>query len=57
LEYLLFGKGTDLFLAHLITAPPDFDQVLGVKVTGHQFTADELANGVHVVFPKTITPA
>src|SRR2546427_592718 len=24
LEYLLFGKGTELFLAHVITKPPDF---------------------------------
>src|SRR5258706_11976854 len=35
LEYLLFGKGGELFLAHLIVAPPDFDQVLSVEVTGH----------------------
>src|SRR5205823_2964123 len=31
LEYLLFGKGAELFLAHFITRPPDFDQVLSVK--------------------------
>src|SRR5262245_5205461 len=35
LEYLLFGNGQELFLAHVITAPPDFDQILAVKVTGH----------------------
>ena len=28
LEYLLFGKANELFLAHSITKPPDFDQVL-----------------------------
>jgi hypothetical protein len=38
LEYLLFGKGGKFFLAHLIVAPPDFDQLLSVKVTRHQFT-------------------
>jgi hypothetical protein len=53
LEYLLFGNGQELFLAHLITAPPDFDQILAVKVTDHEFTNDELAKGVLVVFPET----
>ncbi len=31
-SYLFFGRGSDLFLAHLITATPDFDQVLSVSV-------------------------
>src|SRR5262245_30824800 len=57
LEYLLFGKGQELFMAHLITAPPDFDQILAVKVTGHQFTNEELAKGVPVVFPGTTNAA
>ena len=51
LEYLLFGKGQELFLAHRIAAPPDFDQVLSVKLAGHPFTDDELAKGVVVAFP------
>lgn len=51
LEYLLFGKGQELFLAHQIAAPPDFDQVLSVKLDGHPFTDDELAKGVIVAFP------
>jgi hypothetical protein len=53
LEYLLFGKGQELFLAHLITAPPDFDQMLAVKITDHAFTDEELARGVPVGFPGT----
>ena len=58
LEYLLFGKGGELFLAHLIVTPPDFDQVLSVKVKGHEFTAEELAKGVVVAFAGTTnTPA
>ena len=57
LEYLLFGKGQELFLAHLITAPPDFDQILAVKVTDHAFTNEELAKGVPVVFPGTTNAA
>jgi hypothetical protein len=53
LEYLLFGNGQELFLAHVITAPPDFDQVLAVKVTDHAFTNEELSQGVRLVFPGT----
>ena len=51
LEYLLFGKGQELFLAHVITQPPDFDQVLSVRVGNHQFTDEDLLQGVRVVFP------
>src|SRR3954471_4552436 len=58
LEYLLFGKGGALFLAHLIVAPPDFDQLLAVKVTGHEFSDEELAKGVQIAFAGTAnTPA
>jgi hypothetical protein len=53
LEYLLFGKGQELFLAHLITSPPDFDQMLAVKVTGHTLTDEDLAKGIAVAFPGT----
>lgn len=58
LEYLLFGKGTDLFLAHLITRKGDFDQVLSVTVKGHAFRDDELRHGVRVRFagkPNTVS--
>jgi len=55
LEYLLFGKARELFLSHVITRPPpgmrDFDQVLGVQVEDHQFTEDELRQGLLVTFP------
>jgi hypothetical protein len=51
LEYLLFGKEQELFLAHMITRPPDFDQVLSVQVGNHQFTDEDLLHGVRVVFP------
>jgi hypothetical protein len=57
LEYLLFGTGQELFLAHQIAAPPDFDQILAVKVTGHPFTDEELAQGMTVVFPGTTNAA
>ncbi len=58
LSYLLFGKGDELFLAHSITRPPDFDQILAVRVDGHAFTEAELAHGISVVFPnRRDTPA
>jgi hypothetical protein len=53
LEYLLFGKGDELFLAHLIARPPDFDQVVSARVKGHQFRDDELSRGVRIQLPRT----
>jgi len=35
----------------LITKPPDFDQILSVRVVGHEFTDEELRHGVPVVLP------
>jgi hypothetical protein len=51
LEYFFFGKVGELFLAHVITRPPGFDQILGVQVEDHQFTDDELRRGLLVTFP------
>jgi len=57
LEYILFGKGSETFMAHLIAQPPDFDQIISVKVIGPMFTPDELSKGMNVSFPKiTNTP-
>lgn len=30
-HYLLFGRGDDVLMAHLLSAPPDFDQILAVS--------------------------
>jgi hypothetical protein len=56
LEYILFGKGGELFLAHFIARPPDFDQVLSVSAPGRRFTDEELGRGLRVTFdrPNTI---
>jgi hypothetical protein len=56
LEYILFGKGRELFLAHFVTRPPDFDQVLSVSAAGRTFTDEELGRGMRVTFerPNTI---
>jgi hypothetical protein len=51
LEYLVFGKGAELFLAHLVTSPPDFDHVLSATSLGHKFTDVELSQGTHLRFP------
>lgn len=50
LEYILFGTGTELYLAHAIFGPPDFDHVLSIKLAGHQLTDADLGKGVRVVF-------
>ena len=47
LEYILFGKEPEFFLAHVIAGPPDFDQVLSVRIDNPP-TADEFARGVRV---------
>ena len=52
LDYIVFGNGNELFAAHLITAPPDFDQILPVKITGRTFTAEELNHGVRLSIPE-----
>jgi len=50
LEYLLFGKGSELFLAHVITKPNDFDQIVSIKIMGQTFKNEDLAKGVRIEF-------
>jgi len=50
LTYVLFGSEHELFLAHLISKPPDFDQILSVKAIGHQISPGELDRGIKVIF-------
>lgn len=52
LAYVLFGKGTELWLAHVITKPPDFDQILSATVGGHTFTDQELSAGIPITVPS-----
>ncbi|MGH9838089.1 MAG: hypothetical protein ACREEM_04820 [Blastocatellia bacterium] len=49
LEYLLFGKGTELLLAHRIVKPPEFDQLLSVAIADRKFTDEQLSRGLRVV--------
>jgi hypothetical protein len=52
LEYILFGQGENLFLAHRIVVPPSFDQVLPVEIEGHTFADEALRSGIIVVLPE-----
>jgi hypothetical protein len=47
LQYIVFGRGKDIFLAHLITRPPDFDQLIRVTVTP-AFSDVDLSRGLTV---------
>jgi hypothetical protein len=51
LQDLFFGKGPELFAAHVMTRSPDVDQVVSVQVVGHTFTDEERDQGVQVIFP------
>jgi hypothetical protein len=58
LEYLLFGRGPELFLAHSIVKPPDFDQILSVNVSGLTLTDNELGIAIRIAIPlKKNSPA
>ena len=57
LQYILFGKAPETLMAHFIAQPPDFDQMLSVKLPGKAFSDDELAKGVIVSFPARANTA
>ena len=57
LQYILFGKGPETFMAHFIAGPPDFDQIISVKLNGQQFTDEQLAGGVKVNIPGRLNTA
>jgi hypothetical protein len=52
LRYLCFGARDAAFLAHLITAPPDFDQILNVEISSLTGVPDEdLRAGLIITVP------
>jgi hypothetical protein len=51
LSYKLFGRGDELFLAHVLSQPPDFDQIVSVLLVGLHPDEDELKRRIDVVFP------
>lgn len=52
LEYVLFGAGDELFLAHRVTAPPDFDQLLPVTLEIGAFSDEQLQAGIVLAIPE-----
>lgn len=57
LHELLFGTGEECFLAHFISRPPDFDQVVSARVTGEAVSDDELRKGPTLFFPRRANDA
>ena len=51
LEYLVFGRGPERFLAHAISAPPDFDHVVKLSALSPDLTDRDLAQDVRVAIP------
>jgi hypothetical protein len=51
LRYLLFGRGRELYLAHLIGKAPDFDQIAPVTFLSHGFSEETLRRGVCLAIP------
>jgi hypothetical protein len=50
LEYILFGHPEEMFLAHYISHPDNFDQIISVK-TDRTFSAGELQKGIRLNIP------
>ena len=48
LTYVMFGGDREQFLAHFISKPPDFDQLLAVSATGDLPKPEEQQRGVTV---------
>lgn len=51
LSYLLFGRDDEYYLAHFITAAPDFDQIVPVSLGSHDFSEEALNRGVRLAVP------
>lgn len=51
LGYFLFGAADELYLAHVISRPPDFDQIIAVELEGVELGDDELRGALRVAVP------
>jgi hypothetical protein len=56
LTYHLLGNDKEFFLAHVVGAPPDFDQILSVTIEDPP-AAEDLDRGVRVVFLDRVNSA
>ena len=57
LQYILFGSGNDLYLAHVISGAPDFDQIVAVSLGDDDLTAGSHPNGTIVTIPDRANTA
>lgn len=55
LTYLLYGAGADLFLAHRLVRPPDFDQIVSVGMRGPAPAPEALRAGLTVTADRADT--
>jgi hypothetical protein len=56
-HYVLFGTGEEAFLAHLITRPPDFDQVVSTRFVSEGMSDEALRTGPTLFFPRRANDA
>ena len=52
LAYLLLGVRQEQYMVHLLSGPPDFDQVLEVSIDGSSLSEEQLGKGVFVIFER-----
>ena len=52
LEYLLFGRSQELFLAHRLAKPPDFDQIVSVKILDASLNDERLSRSSRIVVAR-----
>lgn len=58
LEYFIFGLRKELYLAHSILKPPDFDQIISVEISGADFSDADLGTAIRLRMPdRKNTPA
>lgn len=50
LEYIVFGKPGEIYLAHLVTLPPDFDHIVRINLD-HDFSDGSLGRGLPLRIP------
>lgn len=48
ITYVPFGQGEELFAAHLITTPPDFDQIVSLQIENQPASENEKLSGIPI---------
>jgi hypothetical protein len=50
LQYIVFGKPDEIYLAHLITRPPDFDHIIRASID-EELSGESLGHGSVLTIP------